>query len=323
MRATLTGSLPGEDFRGALRAMAEAFPALTPLPELPARGIGSAMVGRALGLIEDLGFDVQPSGWRLTSSSNADHRRARARWRQDLDDAEEVLQGFKGTLKVGITGPWTLASSVQRPRGDVLLADHGARREVAEALRAGVDVLVDDLSGRLPLIEVLVQVDEPALMAVAGGAVPTSSGFSRHRAVDRSELVEALQPWFRRPAVLHCCAPGDWLPLARQAGCRTAAVDGSLFDSVAGRRALEGWLQEGGLHLGVVDARGTTAQATDQVVRRTISLLGDLDVDHRALADALVLSSGCGLAGWQANQVMRQIEALRDAVPLVAEQLAA
>ena len=40
MRVTAAGSLPGDDFRGALTAMAEVLPEVLPLPELPARGVG-------------------------------------------------------------------------------------------------------------------------------------------------------------------------------------------------------------------------------------------------------------------------------------------
>ena len=68
MLITAAGSLPGTDFRGALTAMAETLPEVLPLPELPARGVGSDMIGRALGLISGLGFDVQPAGWRLVAS---------------------------------------------------------------------------------------------------------------------------------------------------------------------------------------------------------------------------------------------------------------
>ena len=42
MRVTAAGSLPGDDFRGALTAMTEVLPEVLPLPELPARGVGSA-----------------------------------------------------------------------------------------------------------------------------------------------------------------------------------------------------------------------------------------------------------------------------------------
>ncbi|WP_077685532.1 hypothetical protein [Tessaracoccus aquimaris] len=117
MRVTAAGSLPGTDFRGALTAMTEALPEVLPLPELPARGVASQLVGRALGLIDGLGFDLQPAGWRLTPHSTAEQRRARAQWRNDLDDTEELLQGFDQTLKVGVAGPWTLAACVERPMG--------------------------------------------------------------------------------------------------------------------------------------------------------------------------------------------------------------
>ena len=207
MRITAAGSLPGTDFRGALSAMSEALPELLPLPELPERGIGSQMVGRALGLIDDLGFDLQPAGWRLTPHSSSEHRKARAQWRQDLDDAEELIQGFEGLLKVGVAGPWTLAACVERFAGDRLLADHGARRELTQALAEGVRTLRSDLARRLPAADVLIQLDEPNLVAVAGGGIPTASGFSKHRRVDVPELVTALKPF--ADGVLHCCA-GGW-----------------------------------------------------------------------------------------------------------------
>ena len=67
-----------------------------------------------------------------------------------LDDAEELLQGFDGVLKVGVAGPWTLAACVERFAGDRLLADHGARRELAQALAAGAEDLRGELSRRVP-----------------------------------------------------------------------------------------------------------------------------------------------------------------------------
>ena len=50
---------------------------------------------------------------------------------------EEALQGFTGHLKVQVTGPWTLAATVERPRGDKVLADHGNRRELAAGAGGG------------------------------------------------------------------------------------------------------------------------------------------------------------------------------------------
>lgn len=322
MRITAAGSLPGADFRGALKAMAEALPEVLPLPELPARGATSSMVGRALGLVEGLGFDIQPAGWRLVPGSSPEHRRAIAQWRTDLDDTEELLQGFDGVLKVGLAGPWTLAGSVERPRGDRLLADHGARRELAQGLAEGADALLAGLRRRLPGATVMLQVDEPLLVAVADGSLATASGFSRHRAVDGPELATALQP-FAPGAALHCCAPGDWLPTARAAGFDTVSVDTRLFASSAALDRLGEWLGGGGHAIaGVVDTSRAQRQGADALVTEALRVLRPLELDPADLRRHLVLGSGCGMAGWQVADVMAQLEALRSAAPLLEEQLA-
>ena len=89
-------------------------------------------------------MDLQPAGWRLTGGTDPraslDQRRARSLLLQDLDVLEELADGYTGPLKLQLTGPWTLAATVELPRGDKVLADHGARRDLAEALalrRAG------------------------------------------------------------------------------------------------------------------------------------------------------------------------------------------
>ncbi|MBB1513879.1 methionine synthase [Tessaracoccus sp. MC1627] len=313
MLITAAGSLPGTDFRGALAAMAETLPEVLPLPELPERGVGSDMIGRALGLISGLGFDVQPAGWRLSPHSGAEHRRARAQWRQDLDDTEELLQGFDGVLKVGVAGPWTLASSVERPMGDRVLADHGARRELAQALAEAVSGLRAEVSRRVPGATLWLQVDEPSMIAVAEGRVPTASGFSRHRRVDLPGLVEALRP-LADGAWLHCCAPGRWLEVSRRAGFTGASVDGALVDL----DELAQWRDEGrGLILGVVDtARGP--QSTDELVRAALKVLRAIQVDS---LEGLHLGTACGMSGWRRDDVVPQMESLRKAASLVEESL--
>jgi hypothetical protein len=65
------------------------LPDLPHLPELPARGAHAGMTARALAVVADLGFDLQPAGWRLTDAPGVDHRRARSLLAQDLDVLEE------------------------------------------------------------------------------------------------------------------------------------------------------------------------------------------------------------------------------------------
>ena len=51
---------------------------------------------------------------------------------------EEQAQGYTGAFKIQVAGPWTLAATVEKPRGDKVLSDHGARRELGQALAEGV-----------------------------------------------------------------------------------------------------------------------------------------------------------------------------------------
>ena len=149
-RATGVGSMPGEDFAESLRIVLDQLPDLPHLPELPGRGAIADLTGRAVAITAELGFDLQPAGWRLTDAPGVDHRRARSRLAQDLDVLEEQTQGYAGPLKVQVAGPWTIASTIEKPRGDKVLSDHGARRELAQALAEGVRVHLADVQRRVP-----------------------------------------------------------------------------------------------------------------------------------------------------------------------------
>ena len=108
------------------------------------------MTGRGLAVVAGLSADLQPAGWRLTDASGVDHRRARSLLAQDLDLVEELGQDYTGAFKTQVAGPWTLAATVEKPRGDKVLSDHGARRELAQALAEGLTVHLADLRRRLP-----------------------------------------------------------------------------------------------------------------------------------------------------------------------------
>ena len=152
------------------------------------------MTGRGLAVVAGLAADLQPAGWRLTDASGVDHRRARSLLAQDLDVVEELSQDYVGTFKTQVAGPWTLAATVEKPRGDKVLSDHGARRELAQALAEGITVHLADLRRRLRGVDRwIVQVDEPALAAVVNAQVPTASGFGRHRRVDLPEASAHLE----------------------------------------------------------------------------------------------------------------------------------
>ena len=303
--ASGVGSHPGDDqaaYDHAVRLVLDEDPGLPYVPEVPGRGAVAGMVGRSLALLSGLAADLQPAGWRLTDASGVDHRRAVSLLAQDLDTVEERAQEYSGLLKTQVAGPWTLAASVERPRGDRVLADHGARRELAESLAEGLTGHVADLRRRVPGATLLVQVDEPALPAVLAGAVPTASGFSRHRSVDAAGAAPALQAVLDAISsagaepVVHCCAAEVPFGLLDRVGAPGLSVDLAMlgaegYDAVAaaleaGRRVL----------LGVVPStRPTGAAPTEGSVTATVTRF--LDMVGLEPSDRLVLTPSCGLAG--------------------------
>ncbi len=308
--------MPGEDFARTVQVVAEALPDLPHLPELPARGAIADLTGRAVAIVSDLGFDLQPAGWRLTDGAGIDHRRARSLLAQDLDVLEDGLQGYEGRFKVQVTGPWTLASTVEKPRGDKVLSDFGARRELAQALAEGVLVHLADLQRRLPGAELVLQVDEPALPFVLGGQVPTASGFSRHRSVTPPLAQDALE-WVlaaagEHPTVVHCCAAEVPIDLLRRSGAAAVSVDVATLAAGA-YEALATVLDEGAqVYLGVAPSTGQVAPSTQAVLQRVLRLLDMLGFDPEEVSGQLVLTPACGLAGASASYAVGVLGALRE-----------
>jgi methionine synthase II (cobalamin-independent) len=322
IRATGVGSMPGTDataYDEAVKVVLDEVPDLPHLPELPDRGAPADLTGRALAVVADLGADLQPAGWRLTDRSGVDHRRARSLLAQDLDAVEEHTQGYTGPFKIQVAGPWTLAATVERPRGDRVLADHGARRELAQALAEGLRGHVADVRRRLPDADVVVQVDEPALPAVLAGAVPTASGFHRHRSVDAPAASAALEWVFDAVTesggtpLAHCCARGVPVALLTGAGAAGVSVDLDVLD-LERYDDLAGLLDEQRpVHLGVVPSVAPDRTPTERTVtERVLRLLDMLGLDPDT-APSLVLTPACGLAGAGATwsrQALRLVQAV-------------
>ncbi|MDX6374964.1 MAG: hypothetical protein QOD98_3952, partial [Nocardioidaceae bacterium] len=297
------------------------LPDLSYLPEVPGRGPAASITGRALAVMADLGADLQPAGWRLTDAPGVDHRRARSLLAQDLDGLEEQAQGYAGTFKVQVAGPWTLAATVERPRGDKVLADFGARRELAQALAEGLRTHVADVRRRLAgAARIVVQVDEPALTAVLTAGVPTASGFGRHRTVHLPEASQALgwvleaisdagaEPW------VHSCAAGTPLDLLRGAGAEGLSVDQTQL-SARDHDELAAALEAGQtVALGVVpSADPATAPTEVEVTEGVLRWIEMLGLDPDQVGDRLVLTPACGLAGASPTWTRTALELVRKA----------
>ena len=322
------GSWPGTDLGEATRIAFAECPDLPYLPELPARGPGAQLVGRGAALLSGLAVDLQPAGWRLADAPNRDARQARSLFRQDLDVLEEVAQGYAGPVKVSVAGPWTLAAALERPRGDRVVADHGARRDVVQSLTDGIGALVSELRRRLPEVELVVQLDEPLLPAVLTGSLSTASGFSRHRSVDRPEVTEAYAGLVAHlggpsapPVVVHCCAPGAPVALLREAGVAGAALDLGQMTTATWDQVGEGlgegfWFGAGAL---ATDRPGPLARP-DAVASLLLSRLDDLGLDAEAGLHT-VLTPACGVAGLDADGALAALRVLRSAADIVTDRL--
>jgi len=329
MTATGIGSHPGDDavaYAEAVRVVLGELGSgegLPYLPELPGRGPAASLAGRAVAATADLAFDLQPAGWRLTDREGQDQRRAGSLLAQDLDQVEEQAQGYRGPFKTQLAGPWTLAATIERPRGDRVLADHGARRELAQALAEGVRRHVADLRRRLPGVDRwVVQLDEPALPGVLAGRVPTASGFGRHRSVEPAEASAALG-WVLEAvadagaeAWVHSCAPGTPLDLLRGAGARGLAVDPTTL-APGDHDTLAAMLEAGEtVVLGVVPSLDPRTLPSDATVVE--SVLRWLDMVGLEPTERLLVSPSCGLAGASTGWARQALELARSA----ARQLA-
>jgi methionine synthase II (cobalamin-independent) len=307
--ASGVGSMPGTDVGWALRVVRDelAAPAAQGdgggvpfLPELPARGPGADLVGRAAARLVDLPVDLQPSGWRLVDRPGRDLARAAAYWREDLDRLAEAFDGWDGPLKVQLAGPWTLSATVWLPRGERAVTDTGARRDLVASTAEAVRQLLVDVRGAVPGAQPVLQLDEPSLPAVLDGALSTASGLHRVRSVPGQEVAEGLAAVVRSarqagaPTVVHCCADDPPVALLVRSGADALNLDASLLGGL-------GWESmaaavEGGCMLwaGAVPAGGPAASA-DEVARRLARSWRDVGLPVSRLAD-VVVTPACGLA---------------------------
>jgi Cobalamin-independent synthase, Catalytic domain len=354
--ATGIGSMPGTDPAEAMRVIAGELPDFPHLPELPDRGPGADLTGRTAALLIDIPAEVTPRGWRIAERPGRDLIRARSTLSSDLDVLEEVLQGFRGPVKIQLCGPWTLAATLELPKTlNVALADPGAVADLTASLAEGAAAHVADVAKRIPGARLVVQFDEPALPSVVAGLVPTQSGLSRLPAVEADTLQERLgQVLASTPGytVVHCCA--DMVPFGI---IRLAGADAVAFDLSQLRRGEEDGVAEAaeagmGLLAGAVpavpggaqgsggadpssgDEDGRTRRAAGpvrpgevdgarQIGERVIRLWQRLGLPLATCAAQAVITPACGLAGAspdQARAALARCRAAADMLPELTEE---
>jgi len=331
--------MPGTSPAEAMRVIAGELPDFPHLPELPDRGPGADLTGRTAGLLVEIPVEVTTRGWRLAERPGRDLARARSMLSSDLDVLEEVLDGFRGPLKIQLCGPWTLAATLELPRTlNVAIADPGAVADLTASLAEGAVAHVAELRKRVPGATLVVQFDEPALPAVAGGEVPTASGLSRFAAVEADVLRERLAQVISSThgyTVVHSCANAVPFGIIKAAGADAISFDlgqlrrGQEEDQVA--EAAEAGL---GLLTGVVPALPVPSARTDrpgptgpgdgsaearQAAERVIRLWRRLGLPLATCPGQAVITPACGLAGASPDWARAALTRCREAGSMLAE----
>jgi hypothetical protein len=318
--ATGVGSYPGDDPAEALRIVLGELPSLPHLPELPTRGPGADVIGRAAVLLVDLPVVLQPSGWRFADGPGRDLRRGRDLLARDLDALEEQAGSYEGAFKIQVCGPWTLAGTIELKHGDRTLKDPGAVRDLIASLAEGVAAHVAEVRRRVPGAEILLQLDEAGLPGVLAGTVPTASGFGRLAAVEESVVADGLRTVIGdADVVVHCCAPDVPYAVLRRAGAAAVSVDLALVAERAYDAVGETIEAGAGLFLGVVpgvDAALPDLTATGDSVRALWRRLG---FPPARLTEQVVLTPACGLAGASPRYARTALARCREAARMLHE----
>ncbi|NEA04379.1 methionine synthase, partial [Streptomyces sp. SID10116] len=172
---------------------------------------------------------------------------------------------------------------------------------LAEGLRAHLA----DVRRRVPGAQVVLQLDEPSLIAVLRGQVKTASEYRTHRAVDRQLVESTLRDVLAvhgegeggGATVVHSCAPDVPFALLRRAGADAISFDFDLLterDDEAIGEAVEGGTR---LFVGVVP--GVDGRLSDPAgsVMGVRTLWRRLGLNPGTLAESVVVTPSCGLAG--------------------------
>ncbi|MBT0565466.1 vitamin-B12 independent methionine synthase [Williamsia sp. CHRR-6] len=295
--------MPGDDPRAAVEVIAGEV-GLIHLPELPGRGLGADMIGRACAVLADMPMEVATTGYRLSARPSAMSRRARDLLRTDVDALEEIWEtgghgGPDAWVKTQVCGPFTLAASVETSAGHKAVRDRGAWADLVDSLAEGVAVHAAELQRRLG-VPVLVQIDEPLLDRVIDGAVKPLSRFDVIDPIPAATIAEhydRLIDVVGRPVLLHLCS--DTIPWTVAA---QSSVWGVAFDlAQVGRADLDGigeLLDRATvLAVGAVPATEPGPEVTaEAVAAQIVRMVDTIGLDRRVLSDSMLVTPTCGLA---------------------------
>lgn len=316
------GSWPDVYINDVAHLVRDLYPGLPHLVELPQRGPGSDMVGRAMGLLsgvsDDFSVETTPTGWRLSQGRGRAMRRADAFLAQDLDVMEETFDGYEGLFKVQIAGPWTLAACIERTSGERALSDLGLCRELNSAFAQTAEQFVRQIQRRVPGATVLLQIDEPALSAVLSGTIPTQSGWAHYGPIDSQLVLELLRPVVNAVSamansvdvIVHSCASEVPFALLRSVGVKHVSIDATQFQAASKRIELHdtighAWEQGGFVVLGI------SPRDVKAGVQELLQLSDEIGLSPEDFRQSVVISAPCGFGGGTMSQARASVTLLQ------------
>jgi methionine synthase II (cobalamin-independent) len=302
--ATGIGSWPGVTPIAAAEIVVGELHTLPHLVELPARGVGADMIGRAGALLIDIGIDTVPRGYRIASGRSAAARRGRSLLDEDIDAFEEAwekagLRGASRTVKVQAPGPITLAALLELPGGHRAITDGGAVRDLAHSLAEGVATHRAHVARRLDA-DVVVQLDEPVLPAALAGRLTGVTSLSPVHPIDESVAIGLLEDCVKSvggDVMLHSCAAGlPWKSLQRSA-FHAVSVDVSTL-TAADLDGIGEFVESGRtVMLGVVPSTAPDARpAPEEVATAAAAVTDRLGFPRQVLRAQIGITPACGLA---------------------------
>jgi methionine synthase II (cobalamin-independent) len=302
--ATGIGSWPGTSPRQAAEVIVGELHQLPYLAELPGRGIGADMIGRAGGLLVDIAVDVVPRGYRIAARPGSVTRRAISMLGEDLDALEEAWEKTGGArpgraAKIQAPGPITLAAELELANGHRAITDPGALRDLAESLVEGVAVQRAELARRLAA-PVAVQFDEPLLPVALAGRLAGVTALTPVHPVDEAVAIGLLDRCVAGvggDVLLHCCAADLPWKLLQRSAIQTISVDVAELDD-AGLDGLGQFIDSGrGAVLGLVSRTAAEQRRSVEELTGAAAAITDRLGFPRAVLGRIGISPACGLAG--------------------------
>ncbi|WP_454789386.1 methionine synthase [Mycolicibacterium lutetiense] len=325
--ATGIGSWPGTEPRAAAEVVVGELHTLSHLVELPARGIGADLIGRAGALLVDIGIDTVPRGYRMAPGRSTALRRAVSLLGEDIDALEEAweragLRGSGRAVKVQAPGPITLAAQLELPNGHRAITDRGALRDLSASLAEGLAIHRAEVARRLET-PVVVQLDEPSLPAALAGRLSGVTSFTPVHPVDEPlamNLLDACVAAVGSDVALHSCAPElPWKALLRSA-VHAISVDVATL-TPADLDGIGEFVESGRtVLLGVVPSTAPEGRPTGEEVAKTAVALTDrLGFARDVLRDRIGITPACGLAGATSQWARTAVELAQKAADAFAE----